>query len=324
MITSSPGIGKSSIMRSICKELNWEMIDHRLSTSVPEDMTGLPKFDADGFARFMPFADLFPLAQRELPVDEKGNKRNGWMLFLDEFNSGSKEVQAAAYKLVLDRMVGQYRLHDNVVITAAGNLESDRAIVNKLSTAMQSRLVHIEMVHNFDEWLEDVALVEQYDPRIIAYLSWKPDQLMDFRPDHQNKTFNCPRTWEFMNRLVKGNPVNDDRIALFAGTITSGSAASFVQYCSIYLNAITVKQILADPANCPVPRNDVALLWATVTSMMEAVDDQNFGPLSEYAARLDMGMRILFLRGSVAANPKLRDHPSFASAMTTLARYMFR
>ena len=37
-VQSSPGMGKSSIMRQIAKDLQLQMIDHRLSTSEPTDL----------------------------------------------------------------------------------------------------------------------------------------------------------------------------------------------------------------------------------------------------------------------------------------------
>ena len=187
-VQSSPGMGKSTIMRDVAKDLQLKMIDHRLSTSAPEDLSGLPRFDENGRAVFAPFADLFPLEDTPKPEGKEG-----WMLFLDEFNSASKSVQAASYKLILDRMTGQHRLHQNCVITAAGNKATDRAIVNPIGTAMKSRLVHLSMDIDFDEWMQDVALKDNWDKRIIAYLSQYPSKLMDFKPDHHNKTFCCPR-----------------------------------------------------------------------------------------------------------------------------------
>lgn len=186
-ITSSPGMGKSAIVAQLAKAGNLKLIDHRLSTSEPTDFTGLPGF-IDGYAVMHPFREIFPLADQELPAGY-----NGWLLFLDEFPSASKAVQAAAYKLILDRMVGQHHLHPEVYIIAAGNKATDRAIVNTLSTAMQSRLVHLEMAVVFDEWFEDVALANNYHPTIKAFLKANPSKLWDFRPDHQDKTFCCPR-----------------------------------------------------------------------------------------------------------------------------------
>ena len=99
----------------------------------------------------------------------------------------------ASYKIMLDHMVGMNKLHECVFKGAAGNLQSDRAIVNPLSTAMQSRVIHLKMEARFDDWLRDVALPQNYDSRIIAFLSMYPSKLMDFRPDHEDETFSCPR-----------------------------------------------------------------------------------------------------------------------------------
>lgn len=322
-VQSSPGMGKSSIMRSIAAEANMALIDHRMSTSAPEDMSGLPRFTDDGYAEFAQFRDLFPLQGMSLPLDGKGQEMNGWMLFLDEWNSAKKEVQAASYKLILDKMVGQKKLHENVVLCAAGNLSTDRAIVNSLSTAMQSRVVHLEMVINHEEWLYDVALKEGYDPRIIAYLSQYPGKLMDFRPDHNEKTFCCPRTWEFMDKLVKvkGNITAEDT-PLYGGTITSGVAVDFVQFTKVFGSLPDVNRIIADPENAPIPTGDTSAMWATISTIMEKIDKDNFEKLSIYANRFSMDFKVLFYRSVMVRQPELRQHSSFAKAMGALARYL--
>lgn len=321
-VQSSPGMGKSSIMASIARENNLKMIDHRMSTSAPEDMSGLPRFTEDGFAEFAQFKDLFPLEGMPLPIDKAGNEMEGWMLFLDEWNSAKKEVQAASYKLILDKMVGQKNLHERVVICAAGNLATDRAIVNSLSTAMQSRVVHLEMIIDFDEWLYDVALPNKYDRRVIAFLNMYKSKLMDFDPKHNEKTFCCPRTWEFMNKLITvTGTVKESDAAMYAGTITSGVATSFIQFCKVFENLITVEQILADPAGCMIP-GDLASKWAVISAIMEKIDEDNFSDLSEYVDRFTMDFRVLFYRSALVNQPKLHNHKAFAKAMQALGAYL--
>lgn len=323
-IQSSPGMGKSSIVRQIAKLFNLKLIDLRLSTCAPEDMSGLPEFFTDEFgqrrARFVPF-DMFPLEFNELPKDEDGNEMEGWLIFYDEMNSGTKMVQAASYKVILDRMIAQSKLHERVVQVAAGNLSTDRAIVNSLSTAMQSRLVHLEMELNHRQWLEDVAYKEDYDERIIAYLNYDTGKLMDFRPDHNEKTFCCPRTWEFMNRLIKDKEVLARKTPLYAGTITSGVAAEFVQFCSIYKNMITAEQVMADPENAQIPP-DAQRRWAIVTNMLGKLNDKNFDLLAKYVNRLDLGFQIMFFRGVMARHPKLRTHPAMVSATSSMSQHL--
>lgn len=319
-VQSSPGIGKSSIMASIAKAHDLKLIDHRLSTSAPEDLSGLPEFFVDEHgqrrARFVPFSDLFPLERDVVPTGHQG-----WMLFLDEFNSASKSVQAASYKLILDKMVGQHKLNPYTVITAAGNLATDRAITNNLSTAMQSRVIHLEMEVNFEEWLYDVALAEQYDSRIVGFLNQFNSKLMDFSPAHNDKTFCCPRTWAFVNKLITGKVITDEHAVMLAGTITSGTAADFVQFCKIYTNLITVNDIMADPKGCRLPDTQ-NLRWATISHLMEKVDEHNFDKLSEYVDRFDVSFRILFYRATLVRKPGLRGHPAFVKALIQLSQYL--
>lgn len=319
-VRSSPGCGKSEIMRAIAEELGLKMIDHRLSTSDPTDMSGLPRFTSDGFAEFAPFRQLFPLEGTELP---KGYE--GWLLFLDEFNSAQKQVQAASYKTILDHAVGQYPLHERVLISLAGNLDTDRAITNPVSTALESRVVHLELVVNFDDWETDVAIPRQYDPRIIAFLRQYPDHLLDFKPDHQEKTYCCPRTWDFMNRLINGKPVTSTKVPLYAGTITAGTAAEFAEHCQIYKDLVNVREILADPAGCRIPEgpNSVSLKWATVSHMTQHVNDNTFSDLSQYANRFSLDFRILFYRSVMVRHKNaFRHHPAFGKAAIELSKYL--
>lgn len=316
-VQSSPGMGKSSIAKSLAKEANLQIIDHRLSTSEPTDMSGLARFNKDGYAYYSPFEGLFPLESTPLP---KG--KNGWLLILDEFNSAKKDVQAASYRLILDREVGQYKLNPNVYIICLGNLATDRAIVNNLSTAMQSRLIHFVMEISFTEWLEDVAIKNNYDSRLIAFLSMYPKYLMDFRPDHQEKTFCCPRTWEFMNKLIIDEPIVDEDAPLFAGTITSGTAVEFIQFNKAINGLVNVKEVVADPHYCKLPAN-LACLWATTTHLLEHVDHKNFDPICTYVGRFDMSFRVLFFRSIVIRYPELKQHPAFIRSLSEVSKYLY-
>jgi hypothetical protein len=326
-VTASPGVGKSSIMKLVADDLDLKVIDHRLSTSAPEDLSGLPRFDENGFARFAPFADLFPLENTPLPRDKNGDQTHqGWMLFLDEFNSAAKSVQAAAYKLILDRMVGQYHLHENCVITAAGNLATDRAIVNQISTAMQSRVVHLELEVNFQEWLYDVAFAENYDARIIGFLSQFENKLMDFNPAHSEKTFACPRTWEFVNRLCQlpgwqGDLT--DKAPLLTGAITSGIATEFITFANVWKDLVTIDQVVKDPKHLRIP-DSASSKWATIAHLMENINQVNFDDVCTYVNRDEFGIsfRILFFRSVMVRQPAMRQHPSFAKALSEMAKYL--
>jgi hypothetical protein len=185
MVESSPGLGKSAITAKIAKMFNLVLIDMRLSQLDPTDLIGFPSHNGVRMGYAPP--EHFPLEG----LDNIPAGKAGWLLFLDEFSSASLSVQAAAYKLVLDRMVGKYHLHKNVAIVCAGNKATDGAIVNRMSTAMQSRLIHLELDVDVKPWLA-WASENLIDYRVVSYIESHPDHLHQFDPAHNDKTFACP------------------------------------------------------------------------------------------------------------------------------------
>lgn len=313
-VQSSPGCGKSSIVKQIADKFNAQLIDVRLSTCDPTDLTGLPHFK-DNIAEFAPF-NLFPIESTPIP---KG--KSGWILFLDEFNSASKAVQAAAYKLILDRMVGINNLHPNCAIVCAGNLSTDRAIVNNLSTAMQSRVIHIEMEVNFDQWYQNVAIKNNYDQRIIGFLNMYQHKLMDFNPDHQEKTFCCPRTWEFVNRLITNEDNLDPILNLLVGTITSGIAIEFVQWSKIYQNLIKFEDILKEPEKVKIP-TDTSIKWATTSMLITKTDAKTLDKVSKYIDRFDVSFKLLFYRSILIKDPELKTNMTLINNIASISKYL--
>jgi hypothetical protein len=319
MLASSPGLGKSSIHRQVAKDYRLKLIDFRLSQCTPEDLNGFPMREGNK-AVFTPF-DIFPLKGDPLPFDEDGNELNGWLLFFDEISSASKQVQAAAYKVILDGEVGSFELHESVAISSAGNLATDKAVTVAMSTALQSRLVHYEMVVDQSQWI-DWAFKEGIDHRIISFISYMPTRLMDFRPDHIDKTFPCPRTWEFLSRLIKDEPVSHKILARVAGTIGAGVATEFITFCKEFDRLPKVDDIISDPANVSLPP-EVSTKYATMSMLVEHFKEKTVKPILEYIGRFDIEMRILFMRGAVSTDPDLPiKNEAFAAEMKTLARYL--
>lgn len=316
-IQSSPGLGKSSLTHEIAKDGKLELIDLRLSQCAPEDLQGLPMKKLVGKterATFTPF-DTFPLEGDPLPPG-----KDGWLLFLDEFNSASKSVQAAAYKLVLDRMVGNHRLHPAVAIVCAGNLQTDKAIVNQMSTAMQSRLIHIVMESDKDEWI-DWATSSDIDYRVIGFIEFQPKKLHLFNPDHQELTFPCHRTWEFVSKLIKNKQDVSDMIPLLSGAIGPGVALEFVKFCEEYTRIPKLSAIIGDPKNTMVPV-ELSTRFAVLTMLMANSTVSNIKKVVEYISRFKPEEQIIFYRGALNRDPALRDVDEVAAELVKVMRFV--
>lgn len=314
LFTSSPGMGKSAATRKVANDYRLKLIDVRLGQATPEDLNGFPMRNGNK-ATFTPF-DIFPIEGDEVPEGY-----DGWLLFLDEMTSATKPVQAAAYKLVLDRMVGSHRLHPNVAIVAAGNKTTDKAVVNQMSTAMQSRLIHYELELNKNDWVE-LAYQIGVDHRIISFISYLPSKLMDFRPDHQEKTFPCPRTWEFLSRLIKGRDVNESIGPRVAGAIGAGTATEFITFAREFERLPKLDNIIASPETTPIPP-EISTKYATTSMLIENFEENTLGAILKYVKRFEIEMQILFCRGVVSRKPKIRySHDEFGVYLKSMVRYV--
>jgi hypothetical protein len=316
MIHGSPAVGKSSIVKAIAEKFKLKLIDLRLAQCDPVDAgSGLPSvYELNGMRRagYLPF-DTFPIEGDPIP-----DGYNGWLLFLDEFNSAPLAVQAAAYKLTLDRMVGIHHMHKNVAIVCAGNLETDGAIVQPMSTAMQSRLVHLEVRVDPLDWI-DWANSEHFDDRITSYARWRIDNVYRFDPDHSDKTYASPRTWEFVNRILKVVPKVDRTILpLLHGTVGKGVGTEFFAYCQIKDRLPKIEVILRNPLSAPLPDQEDAQ-YAVAGAVAVHADMNNCEPIMNYVKRLNREFQVAAARSMVKRTPVLQTHRSFAEWVSDLA-----
>lgn len=316
-IKGAPGCGKSQIVKNIAKEYGLKLIDCRLSTMEPTDLNGLPWIQ-NGKAEFNPYS-MFPLEDTPIP-----DGYSGWLLFFDEFNSSSKATQAAAYRVVLDREIGQHKLHPHCFVVAAGNRLEDNAIVTQLSTAMVSRVVHLDMETNFDDWRDNFAIPNKIDERIIAYLSMYPEMLMNFDPEKDDAVYACPRSWEFASRLLKAlgtEPLNTSHIPLLGGAVSVEQATTFIQFTQVYKDIISIDRVLANPDIDP-PK-DTATLWATLIHLINATTVDNFKDLVTFLGKVPATFRIVFVRSIKPLHKELLKDPTFEVFVKGLGEYCF-
>jgi hypothetical protein len=179
----------------------------------------------------------------------------------------------------------------------------------------------MELEVTFQDWVTHVGIPYKYDNRIMAYLAQYPQKLMDFSPDHVDKTFSCPRTWEFVHRLITDKPDISHMSSLLAGTISSNVAVEFIQFTKIFDQLPSLSQILADPMNAPFP-SSVDAKWATLTVLLDKVDDATVQAIVTYSERFGMDLRVYFIRSFLQRYPEMKSHKSMVKTLVALSRYI--
>jgi len=316
MVSSSPGMGKSDIIRTIATKFKLKVIDFRVSQCEPVDMQGYPGV-VDGRMTFH-IPEYFPIEGDKIP-----DGYDGWLLFLDEFNSGNKQTEAAAYKLILDREVYKYKLHSRCLIAAAGNLTTDRAIVNTQSTATTSRLTHYRMRVDHKVWV-DWANAHEVDHRIISLIKFKPELLHRFDTSTNELTFPCPRTWEFASKvIIRKATIDHITKTRLAGTIGEGAAVELATYSEIYQNLPTIEQILSNPkSGWKVPK-EPSELYAVTTMLAHNSTPDNINKLIVAINRLPTDFQVITFKDIYKRTPALKGHPVIKDWISTHSSEIF-
>lgn len=190
MLWGPPGVGKSQIVAQVAARHGAPVVDIRLSQMEPSDLRGIPFRNGERVEWAAPA--MLPDAQRHAPYG---------ILFLDEINAAPPSVSAAAYQLILDRRLGDYRVPDGWAIFAAGNRQGDRGVTYAMPAPLANRFSHFEIEPHLEDWV-DWAYGAGMDERLIAFLRFKPELLFDFDPAHNPAAFPSPRSWEFAHRAL--------------------------------------------------------------------------------------------------------------------------
>jgi hypothetical protein len=218
-----PGIGKSDIIAQVTDTFsNSLLIDIRLSLWEPTDIKGIPYFDSN-------IGKMVWGAPSELPDEEMAAQYDNIVVFFDEMNSAAPAVQAAAYQLILNRRVGQYKLPNNVMIVAAGNREADKGVTYRMPAPLANRFVHLELAVNFDDWFQWAVDNKQHKD-VVGYLQFAKQDLYDFDPRSSSRGFATPRSWAFVSELLDEDEDETTTTDLVAGAVGEGLAVKFMAH----------------------------------------------------------------------------------------------
>ena len=216
LLWGSHGIGKSTLIKNLCNEMNIEFKDIRLSQKEPVDFSGIPVPDGD---------QVRWLLSSEWPREGKG------IILFDELSSCDRSIQTAAYEFILDRKLGQeYHLPDGWLIVGAGNKASDKAVSLPMSSAFANRFCHIELQADLNQWVH-WAINRRLNPDVIAFLKYKPECFFNMNGNVE-RGWPSPRSWERVAIAVEnGKELSSDALAIIVhGLVGIGAGTEFLAF----------------------------------------------------------------------------------------------
>ncbi len=252
-IWGAPGIGKSAIVQGFADSLGLECVSLLGSQLAPEDIIGVPQIQG-GFSQFCP--------PRTIARSEP------YVLFLDELNACSSEVQKAFYSLIHERRIGEYRLPEGSIGVGAGNRAQDNAITRPMSSALVNRMFHVELVASPRLWLEWAAQ-NNIHPYIYDYISARPDHLWS-KPPKSEEPFSTPRSWHMLSDAIHsyGPDIDMDTLrVLAAGSLSAQHATQFLAYVRQVRSQYALDKILSGEQRWPDKPEERDVLYFLAQSL---------------------------------------------------------
>lgn len=181
-IWGAHGIGKTTIITEVAKELDYECVCLNLANQSPEELLGLPNIDKENQTTEY-FKPEWLKTESEKPV----------IYFIDELNRAPKYVLQAIFSFVNEGRLHTHYINDHDIIIAAGNPSAldyevtefdDKAFLSRFAH-MYLEPEHIEVIQYFESQNVHPCVVEMMkeDNEIFEKVAVAETDKLKINPD---------------------------------------------------------------------------------------------------------------------------------------------
>ena len=291
-ITSSPGVGKSSLVLQAAKEIAKEeglefyrfngnsmhdmkqleegfgFIDMRANMMTTMDLYGLPTFTDDKQSYMFARPDMIP---------EHGQG----IIFVDELPQATPSTMGGFSEAFLEHRISKHVIPNGWKFIVAGNRQKDRADAHKVPTHIKDRMNELQLEFSLDDWIEWATKTDLH-PATIAFAKYRPNLLDSFDPTND---VNCtPRSVEQASHHI--NAPNSIRFPLLSGCIGEGPAGEMEAMIRVFKDLPDPDYVMKNPKKAKISEK-LDVLYAVTTMLAMNSNKKNFDKFMEYISRID-------------------------------------
>lgn len=300
MLRGAPGCGKSAVIRGVAERLGIGFIDIRLAEMEPVDLRGLPVPDHDKKS-----VQWYVTADLPRDPDSKG------IILFDELTSAPKDLQVAAYELILDRRLGNlYKIPDGWYVCAAGNRTKDKAVACAMSSALANRMMHFDIEADAEQW-GAWAISRGLHPSVTGFIAYRPACLLKM-DQNLEAGWPSPRSWERVSNVLK---IFDGDLLKKAvcGLVGPAVGTEFMAFHKLNRNFDSVLKMLTDPkAEVVVPdKADEKYAMVSAISYLlwngrdEADEARRIDGMFRVCMKLPADFAALLVKNATVGSPKM-------------------
>lgn len=266
LLESGHGLGKSQVVAQTAAELSVEtqktygFIDIRLSQREVGDIIGMPR-GMDTFTishKVFKNGDLVDeevlaknVSVNDIPFWFPTDPNSCGILFLDEINRATREVQQAAFELVLDYRLNFRDLPIGWRVVSAINENMDVYSVLGMDPALYDRFMVIPFKPTVPEWQKFAEDIGVHDA-VLKYIQKFPSDLDTPEKIEPGKVYPSRRSWVRLSDAIihmtqSGDEVLEDQnyLTLFAmGFLGQTVAINFAEFIAKDYKVYSAEDIL--------------------------------------------------------------------------------
>ncbi len=196
-----PGIGKSSGVIQMAKELGKSISIISLSTRNKEDLTGVPMLNWDDMLSHFLYRDK----KEQLTTKIKYSRPeflDSDIIFIDEITNAELYEFTPIAQLISERRIGDHILKPTTTIIAAGNKPEHSILAKDLPSIIVSRFVILDIDVDINELIQ-YGIEKNWESEILSFIENRKELLTEYKMDTLNQNFICPRTIEKADTVVK-------------------------------------------------------------------------------------------------------------------------
>jgi hypothetical protein len=217
LVQSKHGLGKSQIIQQVGQKLSvqtgkpFEVVDIRLSQREIGDILGMPravdKYEGSKLVWEKGKLVEAPVSMEHVTIYNLPNwyprdPESHGILFLDEINRANREVQQAAFELVLDYRLNFQALPKGWRVVAAINEDQDIYSVLSLDPALIDRFAVINFNPTLDEWMDHARAIGVHDA-ILKFIDKFNTSLEVPEAIQPGKVYPSRRSWVKFSDTIK-------------------------------------------------------------------------------------------------------------------------
>ncbi len=253
LIRGRHGIGKSECVYQLAREnFKLPVMERRISQITEGDLIGLPfkieevpsKHEDENEKRVSD--EIHGACTSFLPLDWfVACMKKPHVIFLDEIDRGSYEVQQAVFELILDRSIQGRKVHEGCRIYAAinGGIHGAQYNVNAMDPAMSDRFFTVDLEPTVQDWIDWGLKGERILSKILDFVQIEGANHLEFRGElESSKVYPSRRSWvKFNDTLITlpeilADPKSDRSYSLLTNI---GSGFLGIEATSAFLRFLT-------------------------------------------------------------------------------------